>query len=1036
MNNIKIVEYDTKYAAGVAEMWNKSSECWGGYNNEITAGSVVIEEANSTHLNLFLAMEGDEVVGYCKISVLEEDEGALYIDLLNVIPEYHGKKIGKQLVLECVNRTIKLGWPRVDLYTWPGNEKAVPLYKKCGFFWEKRDGGTHLMNFMPQILNCKLFDDFFNEVDWYNDSKRIIGIVKDGVEKRGFDFYNYHWAKDDKYLKIDICRRSRMITRIDCNEYLLETSSPKLKHVFGTTSQLDFRFVNKTEKPITLEIQGKDDKNINFAINETMIVEKDIAFKKAFDIGVVDKEQVIRKTYPSVVSVVKINGKEVKLGIPVETLFPVELELNGELNLYRTGKEKDIFLNLRNNMEETVTIATTLPEQDGFSFKQRDFKIKLNAKEKKTVNIPVVVDRSVMYNQSLQIDLKTESGKSLDFTRKCKIFLGTGRGEFSTKSDEFMLNGTGEYIIKVDQKHNLNRIRLSHLRKNAGLTINAPKLGKPFSAEFLKKKAEKIVQNSANGIIETELTFVSDEIKDIEITFNYQLAASGIGNCRISCTNRSGKTLDKNLCFSLGFYMGLGEIYIPYRNKIIHHNSVIQSNKGHWKNDDITDRWLFSKYDVGSIGLFWNSDVSFSFTDEELYFNGNIGKLKHNEVKKLNGFSFAIHCFESFREFKTYYDQKPFTEISYQDQLDLIVNDGNPFVDDKLTGRFEEQRQTNPIGEVKFSSLNELFPEQKRRIMENEKVRELEWIVEPKAKLELDVVRLYCDLRPEVSEFHKVIFPLSKKEMVLSCEKRGDDEIHKVDNGVVNFCVSKKFGPLIFSMQYKEEEWLDSEYPERVCRSWWNPWTGGIASMPSSMPFSAFLDENYTTEFGQLIDSKGNIWKGIKHIVSIKKYERYKGLVQESYYLTMPGVPLVMVVNKLVSKQGKFNPNFYHAVATFLGDKGKIEDLSCTISRKNGNIRKLHAGFAENWISTHKTLKFGWKGRETNLYAVINDDIYDREFATDLHTCCNWNTQVLHLKDGETKYSKPLFYLFSNQDLKDEWFKDLAELKIRVEDNE
>lgn len=144
---IKIVEYSHDLAAAVAEMWNHSRQGWGGGNDITTEENVRQQEENSINLNTYLAMEGDQVVGYCGLSEYREDQGALYIALLNVRDDYHGKKIGKQLVLKAIERTIQLKWPRLDLYTWAGNTKAVPLYKKCGFFWEERDDTVHLMNF-------------------------------------------------------------------------------------------------------------------------------------------------------------------------------------------------------------------------------------------------------------------------------------------------------------------------------------------------------------------------------------------------------------------------------------------------------------------------------------------------------------------------------------------------------------------------------------------------------------------------------------------------------------------------------------------------------------------------------------------------------------------------------------------------------------------------------------------------------------------------------------------------------------------------
>lgn len=129
LEQVKIVEYHDGYAQAVAKMWNESSENWGGDDSVSTAQDIIDTEAKSTNLHLFLAVIGDEVVGYCGLSEYREDEGALYIPLINVHPDYQGLKIGKRLLLTALDKTVELGWPRLDLFTWPGNTRLY-LYIK------------------------------------------------------------------------------------------------------------------------------------------------------------------------------------------------------------------------------------------------------------------------------------------------------------------------------------------------------------------------------------------------------------------------------------------------------------------------------------------------------------------------------------------------------------------------------------------------------------------------------------------------------------------------------------------------------------------------------------------------------------------------------------------------------------------------------------------------------------------------------------------------------------------------------------------
>jgi len=176
MESIEMVEYSPKWAAAVANMWNESSEGWNGEQFNKTTESVLREEEASSALNVFLAVDGERAVGYCSLMRDQNEPDALYVALLNVRPEYHGRKIGKALMLRALERTRELGVPKLFLHTWAGNTKAVPLYKKVGFFWEDGYHGTHLLNFMPHVLANPLVAGFFATADWYADSVREIKV--------------------------------------------------------------------------------------------------------------------------------------------------------------------------------------------------------------------------------------------------------------------------------------------------------------------------------------------------------------------------------------------------------------------------------------------------------------------------------------------------------------------------------------------------------------------------------------------------------------------------------------------------------------------------------------------------------------------------------------------------------------------------------------------------------------------------------------------------------------------------------------------
>jgi len=185
----EIVEYEDSLAQAVADMWNKSGEGWGGSfdTGVYTAERVIAKRASGVFFNVYIAMKDGEALGYCSFNRYYKDADTGYVHLLNVRPDYHGKGIGKELVLMCVNETIARGLPRLDIHTWPGNTKAMPMYKKCGYFWEDRADTTHLSNFIPTVLATELVKDFFITADWYADSTRKIDVKPDGKKVNKFE---------------------------------------------------------------------------------------------------------------------------------------------------------------------------------------------------------------------------------------------------------------------------------------------------------------------------------------------------------------------------------------------------------------------------------------------------------------------------------------------------------------------------------------------------------------------------------------------------------------------------------------------------------------------------------------------------------------------------------------------------------------------------------------------------------------------------------------------------------------------------------
>ncbi|WP_408007225.1 GNAT family N-acetyltransferase [Pseudalkalibacillus sp. A8] len=388
VDQIKIVEYEPSYAAAVAEMWNHSQDGWGGGNTVKTEEQILKEEANSTNLHLYLALEGEKVVGYCSLGEYREDEGALYIPLLNVRSDYHGKKIGKKLVLKALERVIELKWPRLDLYTWPGNTKAVPLYKKCGFFWEERDDATHLMNFMPTVLHTEAVQEYFKDLNWYEASTRLIEVKPDGITENDFHYYEYSWDKRGEMLKMQFERFGRGLRSIETDDYKISATVEDFKLVFGSQYIVRYHISNKTGNPLTISLRGNENKNIHFSFEKDYITVKDEDVIEApFFVDRIKEEQSVWRTHPTVDTDVLINGKMAKFQVGVLPKFPANVSCHTPRNLSFIGQSSNLYVDIENNYKETVKFSFVLPGSELFSPMQSEVDVSLPPKSRCSVPI-------------------------------------------------------------------------------------------------------------------------------------------------------------------------------------------------------------------------------------------------------------------------------------------------------------------------------------------------------------------------------------------------------------------------------------------------------------------------------------------------------------------------------------------------------------------------------------------------------------------------------------------------------------------------
>jgi ribosomal protein S18 acetylase RimI-like enzyme len=205
----------------LVKMWRASRSGWppGFFGpSETTAATVAHEEKSSGALFTMLAFLGDEAVGYCRTRRYGGEPEASYVSMINVVPALQGRGIGKTLLLDAVKRSAEIGLYRIDLHTWPANMKAVPLYKKTGFFWVP-DTKVYMQNYIPGLLGMRQFQDFLGGEDWYDCFSRDTVVEPDVIFERGRQVFSYIFHRGGESFEARFDKNGRCLCSLDCRGF-------------------------------------------------------------------------------------------------------------------------------------------------------------------------------------------------------------------------------------------------------------------------------------------------------------------------------------------------------------------------------------------------------------------------------------------------------------------------------------------------------------------------------------------------------------------------------------------------------------------------------------------------------------------------------------------------------------------------------------------------------------------------------------------------------------------------------------------------
>ena len=1028
----KIVEYEDSLAQAVADMWNKSGEGWGGSfdNGVYTAERVIAKRESGMFFNVYIAMKDGEALGYCSFNRYYKDADTGYVHLLNVRPDYHGKGLGKELVLMCVNETIARGLPRLDIHTWPGNTKAVPMYKKCGYFWEDRSDTTHLSNFIPTVLATELVKDFFITADWYADSTRKIEIKPDGKKINKFELYEYEWEKDGVHLRVGFENTGRRINLIETDDYRIELTAENHELAYGLSYPCKFTINNKSGKELYVSINAKSNDVITFEGSWSGIVTDEKTFEGTFFVNPITEAQDDMRMHPCVLADVCINGKNAEFGLGIEPKFPVTISLSRKERVAQTGITEDIYLNIKNSLPADATVSFAIPENSLLKLPQSNYEVRLTDGKDVSLATSVLIKDCGYASVPVSYEIRMDNGQSINMTRPLHIVNQGVKGEFGFETDEHFGAVNGLWKLKLNKKN--NTVKYDRLISSGFGESYMSKLGKPFDDEFNITKPSDIRTTKDDGFIRFEADFVSGKFSGAVLTEIYEFDSAGILKRSHRVTNIG--TTKLNLSVMTEFWSNIGRRPVfPYDGAI--HEVADKMNYGFdtLDKEKIDENWIFDASGGCSSGIYWpkqyRPDINWG---DLLKFEYQTGELSPGQIFETEPIVYMCDVFKSYKDFRNFvlgiHEERTFFPHNH---LEVIANGGNPVLsENNLELVLRNNRQNIRGGTVTISSSDGIFKEETQTNSNDELCPENAF----KVAVSSDNTGIgFADFSMKLSGFE-----FDKRRALLitdntTIKKVEHDGVLTVVNGNLQFKASPGFADAVYSLKYGENEWLFSNYPSLESYAWWNPFVGGLKTELRRFGNSLVLREKITAEFTTKTDTLGNTWRGIRMDVHVESFDEYKGVRYSQYYLTLPGVPVMCHFLRVENGTGRYIDAELFYFLNLSGEEG-LPEISAEF--KEGNLNcKVHPGDVEEELRYDRLVKVSRckENPRPEKFYIFKDSVNEKDeqiFEYDINIALCYASMKGSTPNGESFTTTPVFCILTEKDLTLEDLEDLRRISF------
>jgi GNAT superfamily N-acetyltransferase len=836
-------EYRASDALDIAIAFNQQHDVWpGGFNNgkDLTAKDIDRWQEQSNAIEVYISIEDGHARAYCSLlKSISEEQDSCYVGLLGCSSKFHGHGHGRELLRAAVGRAIKEKIKRVDLHTWAGNLKAVPLYKKTGFMWVPKTE-VFMQNFIPMVVLCPLAESFFDGVDWYAVHERELKQSEDFEEWHGMEVYTYLFNRDGKKLHVKINRKARQIVYYEDDDIKIALLEPSEKPLKGRNLTMNLEIERKTDKYAKFKIKGFGEKGIECDYSASPKADKTINLEIPFSISHKSKKGSDYDIYPSAGVDLNIDGKPLKLAIGLETKPVVDVDSNPMYPVIAMGVETQIGIELSNNAEKSVKCRLVADDSTGVIIIKSKFELPVDGSL--TVPIRVTLDRSTVIPIAVEYTIGKEKGKTESFDIPVMV-----SDPISISSVSYIEKKQYSPVVRLCR----DRLVLTSTAKGCGsvlvdpvdsgkkISVNLTAFGPPFDPSNM---SYVIFDQRINDDGSIEMSGRIDRNQNLEHHQKIAMLNGGWLAVENSIVNTGDTDAEIGMKFMWKLHVQAAQLCFVHKGKIIEgmliEDSYPTENELPIDRSEYDEGWLsfemegqvwgavFGK-DMDKITRGWgglhcqyqfkNIPAKGSVKAETMYLYAGPGShslIRNGWLRFING------DFNNSRE----PEKRSLRQLSTDPKVPLVAGDTEVEI------CIDSYRLVPAPGDIKITpdetlDVSKGFLHFENIIRDNpfrEKI-----VISPKDKsVGASSFKMESD-SPDGAVKTQVTVLRMKKDDNVGIMRKSDEWI--VSNSLAEFRVDKSWGGGIHSFKTFDREWLKSPYPDKdACFTWFNNFRGGI----------------------------------------------------------------------------------------------------------------------------------------------------------------------------------------------------------------